>query len=223
MILPKSYELLDLDRTIAAQLLRGYENAFEVLPELKNFIERLGPSLSEEEYYQPQEGVYIAKDAKISETATILPPTVIGHGAQIRPGAYIRGSVIIGNGAVIGNSTELKNAIIFDEVQLPHYNYVGDSILGYRSHLGAGAVISNFKLDHKQVKIRSGNEVYETGMRKFGAIIGDFVEVGCGSVIFPGTIIGRNTLIYPLTPARGVIPENTIVHSDGALTVRELD
>lgn len=221
MILPKTQELLDLSHTLAAELLSGVQNPHEVLPEIKGFIKKLSATLSPDEYTEVSEGVFIAKDANISDKATILPPTIIGHGTEVRPGAFIRGSVLIGDGAVIGNSTEIKNAIIFDGVQLPHYNYVGDSVLGYRSHLGAGAVISNFKLDHTNIRVRSGGEVTETGLRKFGAILGDGVEVGCNSVIFPGTIVGRGTLVYPLTPLRGVVPEGAIVHTDGTLRIKE--
>ena len=220
MIPPRIYELLDLEHTIAKELFSISDNPFDFLPKIKEFTEAAGKALPKDEYSEIAENVWVAKDAKIAPTATILPPTIIGKGTEVRPGAYIRGAVIIGDGAVIGNSTEIKNAIIFDGVQIPHYNYVGDSVLGYKSHLGAGAVISNFKLDHKNVKIRSGSDVFETGMRKCGAILADFAEVGCNSVIFPGTIIGRGTLVYPLTPVRGIIPENSILHSDGTLTIK---
>lgn len=221
MILPKTHELLDLSHTLAAELLSGVENPHDALPEIKSFIKKLSEALPSDEYTEVSEGVFIAKDAKISDKVTILPPTIIGHGTEVRPGAFIRGSVLIGDGAVIGNSTEIKNAIIFDGVQLPHYNYVGDSVLGYRSHLGAGAIISNFKLDHTNIRVRSGGEVTETGLRKFGAILGDGVEVGCNSVIFPGTIVGRGTLVYPLTPLRGVIPGGAIVHTDGTMRIKD--
>ncbi len=218
MILPGTDELLDLNFTIAKDIFKDVKNPIEVLPKIKDFTYELGKTLPADEYEEREDGVYIAKDAKVHPLATILPPTIIGHKAEVRPGAFIRGSVIVGEGAVIGNSTEVKNAIIFDGVQLPHYNYVGDSVLGHLSHLGAGSIISNFKLDHGNINVRSGGEVYATGLRKFGAIIGDNTEVGCNSVIFPGTIIGRRSMVYPLTPVRGVIPDDTIVKSDGTLT-----
>ena len=219
MIIPEGRELLNTERTIAKALFDECETLLDVFSKISDFIKKIGPTLSSDEYYSPEDGVFIAKEAKIDKSATILPPTIIGR-AEVRPGAYIRGSVIVGDGAVIGNSTEIKNAIIFDEAQLPHYNYVGDSIIGHKAHMGAGAVISNFKLDHKPIKIRSGDEVLETGLRKMGAILGDFAEVGCGSVIFPGSIIGRRAMIYPLTPVRGVIPADTIIHEGGRTTKR---
>lgn len=223
MILPEIKELIDTEHTIARALFDECSSVLDVFSKISDFIKAIGPKLPADEYYSPEEGIFIAKDAKISPNATILAPTVIGHNAEIRPGAYIRGSAIIGDGAVIGNSTEIKNAIIFDGAQLPHYNYVGDSIIGYRAHLGAGAIISNFKLDHKPIKIRSGDEVLETGLRKMGAILGDFAEIGCGSVIFPGSIVGRRTLVYPLTPLRGVIPSDSIIHEGGRITPRNIE
>ena len=217
MKLPKAHELFDFSHTIARELFDGLEYPFEALPKIKDFIIAISKTLPKDEYTEISEGVFVANDAKISDKATILPPTVIGHGTEVRPGAFIRGSALIGDGAVIGNSTEIKNAIIFDGAQLPHYNYVGDSILGYKAHLGAGAVISNFKLDHSSVNVKMGEEKLNTGLRKFGALMGDFAESGCNSVINPGTIIGRNTIIYPLTSLRGVISENSIVHNDGKI------
>ena len=221
MILPRTNDLLDTSRTIAAAIFENSLEPYDVLPKIKEFTLTLGRSLPKDEYDEVSENVWIAKDAKISEKATIIGPTIIGHATEVRPGAFIRGAVIVGDGAVIGNSTEIKNAIIFDGVQLPHYNYVGDSILGYKAHLGAGAIISNFKLDHSNIKVRSAGSTVETGLRKFGAILGDGVEVGCNSVIYPGTIIGRGTLVYPLTAARGVISENSILHPDGTLRIKE--
>ncbi len=220
MNLPKTKELLDLSHTKADKLLGDAEYPFEVLPKIKDFVIELSKTLPKDEYTEMSEGVFIANDAIIDPKATILPPTVIGHKTEVRPGAYIRGSALIGDGAVIGNSTEIKNAIIFDGVQIPHYNYVGDSILGYKSHCGAGVVASNFKLDHTPVKLRVGDEVYETGLRKFGCILGDFAEVGCNSVLYPGTIVGRNSLVYPLTSVRGIISENSILRNDGTIKGR---
>lgn len=220
MIPPHTDELLDLNHTLAKDFLAATTHPFEVLPKIKDFVRELGKTLSPDEYTEVSDEVWIANDATVSDKATILPPTVIGHKTEVRPGAYIRGAVLIGDGAVIGNSTEIKSAIIFDGVQLPHYNYVGDSILGYKAHLGAGAIISNFKLDHSNIKVRTANSVLETGLRKFGAILGDGVEVGCNSVILPGSIVGHGTLIYPLTPVRGIIPENSILLTDGTLRVK---
>ena len=220
MISFKTEELFDLSHTLAKDLILKYDNQYHVLPHIKDFIINLCRNLSFEEYDEVTEGVFIAKDAIISDKAVILPPTIIGHRTEVRPGAYIRGSVLIGDDAVIGNSTEIKNAIIFDGVQLPHYNYVGDSILGYMAHLGAGAVISNFKLDHSNINIRSADEKIETGLRKFGAIIGDYCEIGCNSVIFPGSILAKKTLVYPLTPFRGITTCASIVRTDNTVLVR---
>ena len=217
MNLPKASELFDFSHTIAKELFEGCEYPFEALPKIKDFILSISKTLPKDEYTEISEGIFVANDAKISDKATILPPTIIGHGTEVRPGAFIRGSALVGDGAVIGNSTEIKNAVIFDGAQLPHYNYVGDSILGYKSHLGAGAIISNFKLDHSSVNVKLGEEKMNTGLRKFGALMGDFAESGCNSVINPGTVIGRNTIIYPLTSVRGVIPECSIVHNDGTV------
>ena len=220
MYLPKAEELFDLSHTLAKELILAYEYPFEALSKIKDFVISLSKTLPKDEYTEISDGVFVANDAVISDKATIIGPTVIGHKTEVRPGAFIRGSVLIGDGAVIGNSTEIKNAIIFDGAQLPHYNYVGDSILGYKSHLGAGSIISNFKLDHSNINVRSGDEVFETGLRKFGAMMGDFAEAGCNSVIYPGSIIGRRSLIYPLTSARGIIESDTIVHNDGKRTKR---
>ena len=217
MHLPRAEELFDLGHTKARELISEKKNIYEALLNLKSFIVNLGNQLPKDEYDEISPEVWVAKDSVISPMATILPPTVIGHNTEVRPGAFIRGSVLIGDGAVIGNSSEIKNAVIFDGVQLPHYNYVGDSILGYRSHLGAGAIISNFRLDHRNIKIRSDSEFIETGLRKLGALIGDFAEIGCNSVVFPGTVIGRGTLVYPLTSVRGTVPAGVIMKSDGTM------
>lgn len=221
MNLPLTKDLFDLSFSLAGEFLSQFEYPHLALPRIKEFIISLSQTLPKEEYIEVSDGVFIANDATVAESATILPPTIIGHKCEIRTGAFIRGSVLIGNGAVIGNSTEIKNAIIFDGVQLPHYNYVGDSILGYRTHLGAGAIISNFKLDHKSVNITSNGEKLNTELRKFGAMLGDFSEVGCNSVIFPGTIVGKRCLIYPLSAVRGTIEESSILHTGGVITHRE--
>ena len=206
----KIFNLFSLENTIAKELLSKFTYPWEVLPEIENFIINLGKSLDKEEYELVGENIWIAKNAKIYDSAYIKGPVIIDKGAEIRHCAFIRGNAIIGKNVVVGNSTELKNVILFDNVQVPHYNYVGDSILGFKSHLGAGAITSNVKSDKKLVVIKSAKEQIETNRKKVGAMIGDFVEVGCGSVLNPGTVIGKNTTIYPLTSVRGVIPANSI-------------
>ncbi len=205
-------ELFDLSHTLAAPLLRQFELPWEALSHLSDYIYETGARLDSALYDQPQEGVWIAKSAQIASSAVIQPPCIIGEGAQIRTGAYIRGSVIVGEGAVVGNSTEVKNAILFDGVQIPHFNYCGDSILGYRAHMGAGAITSNVKSDKTPINIHTEPHM-ETGLKKCGAMLGDFVEIGCNCVLSPGTVIGRGTRVYPLTHVRGVIEPYCIVKS----------
>lgn len=190
-------------------LFAGSIYPWEILPQIKSFATSLIEN-GLEGYTKLSEGVLVGKNVKIAPTAVIEGPTVIGHGCELRPGAFIRGSAIICDGCVIGNSTELKNCILMDEVQVPHYNYIGDSILGYRAHTGAGTVCSNLKADHKNVVIH-GDIEYQTELRKVGAFLGDFADVGCNSVLNPGTVVGMNTNVYPLTALRGVYPENCIV------------
>ena len=202
--------LLDLNETIAKDLFEGKNYPWEVLPEIGDFILKLGQTLSEEEYDHPSEDVWIAKSAKVAPTACINGPVIIGKEAEVRHCAFIRGKAIIGEGAVVGNSTELKNAVLFNKVQVPHYNYVGDSVLGYKAHMGAGSITSNVKSDKKLVVVKSADEQIETGLKKFGAMLGDEVEVGCNSVLNPGTVVGRNSNIYPLSCVRGVIPSGHI-------------
>ena len=207
----KTAELYDLSHTLAEPLLAATEYPWEALPKIKEFVRVLGETLPLTDYDHPAEDVWISKEATVSKTATILGPTVIGKGTEVRPGAVIRGSVLVGEGCVVGNSCELKNAILFDKVQVPHFNYIGDSILGYRSHTGAGAITSNVKSDKSLVCVRGNDgEVIKTGLKKFGAMLGDFVEVGCNSVLNPGTVIGKNTNIYPLSSVRGSIPPDSI-------------
>ena len=210
MVTIKTEQLYDLSHTLAKELLTRFEYPWEALPHVKDFIRELGQTLSPEEYDRPAEDVWIAKDAKIAPSATVCGPAIIGKGTELRTGAFIRGSVLIGEGCVVGNSCELKNAILFDSVQVPHFNYVGDSILGYRSHTGAGAVTSNVKSDKTLVTVRTPDGVIETGLKKCGAFLGDLVEVGCNSVLNPGTVIGRNTNVYPLSSVRGAIPPDSI-------------
>ena len=206
----KICNLYSLDQTIARKLLESAVYPWEVLPKIKEFIIELGNQLNKDEYEQKGENIWIAKTAKVAPTAYINGPAIIGKDAEIRHCAFIRGNAIIGEGAVVGNSTELKNVILFNKVQVPHYNYVGDSILGYKSHMGAGSITSNVKSDKKLVVVKNGDAKIETGLKKFGAMLGDNVEVGCGSILNPGSVIGKNTNIYPLSSVRGVIKENSI-------------
>ncbi len=205
----------NLNQTMAKPLLESVEYPWEALPKLGDFIKKLGESLSEEEYERKGENVWVAKSAKIYPNTYIDGPTIIGNDTEVRPGAFIRGNALVGEGAVVGNSTELKNVILFDKVQVPHYNYVGDSILGYKSHMGAGSITSNVKSDKTLVTIKINGEVLETGLKKVGAILGDNVEVGCGSVLNPGTIVGQNSNIYPLSSVRGVVPTSSIYKKQG--------
>ena len=208
--IPKIADLYDTSHTISADLFRPDAYPWELLDSISDYIITLAKTLDPDVYENRGNDVYIARDAKIAPTACINGPCIIDSGAEIRHCAYIRGSAIIGKGAVVGNSCELKNCILFDSVQVPHFNYVGDSILGYKSHMGAGAVTSNVKSDKTHVCVKASSEVLDTGRKKFGAMLGDFVEVGCNSVLCPGTIIGRNSNIYPLSRVRGVIPPDSI-------------
>ena len=202
--------LYSLSQTIASSIFEGATYPWEVLPKIKEFIVTLGNNLDSDIYEYKGENIWIAKSAKVAPTAYIAGPAIIGEDTEIRHCAFIRGNAIVGNHCVVGNSTELKNVILFNNVQVPHYNYVGDSILGYKSHMGAGSITSNVKSDKKLVLVKNGTECFETGLKKFGAMIGDGVEVGCNSVLNPGTVIGKNSNIYPLSCVRGVIPENSI-------------
>jgi len=208
--------IIDLNYTIAKDIFNDVDYVWEVLPKIKDYILVLGDRLDKEHYTDIGDNIWIGSDVNISDKATIIGPCIIDDNAEIRPGAYIRGNVIVGKNVVIGNSSEIKNSIIFDYAQIPHFNYVGDSILGYKAHLGAGVIISNLKNDKSNVIVR-GSKIIDTGLRKFGGIIGDNVDVGCNSVIFPGTIIGSNTSIYPLVRVRGVIRENRIVKDENTI------
>ena len=203
-------ELLDLNKTVAADLFEGKTYPWEVLAEIGEFIKKLGATLDPAEFDHPAEFVWIARDAKIFPTAYIGSPCIIDHGAEVRHCAFIRESAIVGKNAVVGNSTELKNVVLFDGVQVPHYNYVGDSVLGYKAHMGAGAITSNVKSDKMEIVIKEPGAYRGTGRKKVGAILGDNVEVGCNSVLNPGTVVGRNTNIYPTSCVRGVIPADSI-------------
>ncbi len=214
----KTVNLFDLKYTEAKSLLLKYEYPFEVLPHIGEFISEFAESLDKNLYREIEKGVFVAKTARIAPSASIAGPCIIGENTEIRHCAYIRGNVFIGKNCVVGNSTEVKNSIIFDRVEIPHYNYVGDSVLGYRAHLGAGAVISNIKSDRTPVKIKAGEKPLETGLIKVGAFLGDFAEIGCGSVLNPGTVVGRHTNVYPLSFVRGYIPENSIYKKQGEVT-----
>ncbi len=207
--------LLDLSKTRADGLLKTLQYPWEALGEIGNAIIEIGRTLSEEEFYQPKENVWIAKDAVVYESAYINGPCIIDHGTEVRHCAFIRGNALVGRGCVVGNSVELKNVILFDGVQTPHYNYVGDSILGYKAHMGAGSITSNVKSDKSLVVVHDGADKIETNRKKFGAILGDFVEVGCNSVLNPGTVIGRHTNVYPVSCVRGFVPENSIYKAAG--------
>lgn len=208
-------ELYSLEETIAKDLFEGATYPWEVLPKISQFILDLGASLSEEEYTKVGEDVWIAKSAKVFDSAYIHGPAIIGKEAEVRHCAFIRGNAIVGEWAVVGNSTELKNVILFNKVQVPHYNYVGDSILGYKAHMGAGSITSNVKSDKKLVVVKTPEGNIETGIKKFGAMVGDCVEVGCGSILNPGSVVGKNTNIYPLSSVRGYVPADSIYKKQG--------
>ncbi|EOS44745.1 UDP-N-acetylglucosamine pyrophosphorylase [Lachnospiraceae bacterium JLR.KK009] len=206
----KITNLYNLSETIAAALFQGLVYPWEALPEISKFICRLGETLDKNKFEQRDGQVWVAKTAKVAPTASINGPAIIDEEAEIRHCAFIRGNAIVGKGAVVGNSTELKNVVLFNKVQVPHYNYVGDAILGYKAHMGAGSITSNVKSDKTLVVVKSGDGEIATGLKKFGAMLGDGVEVGCNSVLNPGTVIGPNSNIYPLSMVRGVVPANSI-------------
>ncbi len=210
-------ELYTLEETIAGEIFQGATYPWEVLSKIGDFIVALGNTLSEELYEKRGENVWIARNAKVYPSACINGPAIIDEEAEVRHCAFIRGNAIVGKGAVVGNSTELKNVILFNKVQVPHYNYVGDSILGYKAHMGAGSITSNVKSDKTLVVVRAGEESLETGLKKFGAMLGDNVEVGCNSVLNPGTVIGKQANIYPTSMVRGFIPACSIYKRQGEI------
>ena len=214
-------DLLDLSKTIAADLFKDKTYPWEVLADISDFIIKLGNTLPEDEYEKRGENVWIARDAKVFPSAYIGSPCIIDHGAEVRHCAFIRSSAIVGKNAVVGNSTELKNVVLFDGVQTPHYNYVGDSILGYKAHMGAGSITSNVKSDKTLVVIKNGDELIPTGRKKVGAILGDNVEIGCNSVLNPGTVFGRRASVYPTSCVRGVVPEDGIYKSKDDIVIRK--
>ena len=212
----KTMELYDLSHTLAGEYLKKFEYPWQALSGLKALILELGSRLGDD-YTQVSSDVWVHKTATVAPTAYLGGPCIIGAGTEVRHCAFIRGSALVGENCVVGNSVELKNVILFDNVQVPHYNYVGDSILGYKSHMGAGSLTSNVKSDKTLVVVKDGDEKYETGLKKFGAMVGDFVEVGCNSVLNPGTVVGRGSNIYPLSCVRGVVPADSIFKSAGKI------
>ena len=206
---------LDLSKTIASEIFSGLSYPWEALPKIKDFILNLGPKLPKDEFEEIKENVWVSKEAVIANSAFIAGPTIICKGTEIRHCAFIRGSVIVGENCVVGNSTELKNAILFNNVQVPHFNYIGDSILGFKAHFGAGSIVSNVKSDKSNVSVLINGSKTDTGLRKFGAIVADYVEIGCNAVLNPGTIIGRNSNVYPTSMVRGDIGENMIFKAQG--------
>lgn len=213
--------LYTLEETIAGELFEGLTYPWEALPKIKDFIIALGEKLPEDKYERKEGNIWIARSAKVFPSVYIGGPAIIDEEAEIRHCAFIRGSAIVGKGAVVGNSTELKNVVLFNKVQVPHYNYVGDSILGYKAHMGAGSITSNVKSDKTLVVVKAGGESCETGLKKFGAMLGDHVEVGCNSVLNPGTVIGKNTNIYPTSMVRGVIPADSIYKRQGEIAGKQ--
>lgn len=214
--------LFDLKETIAADIFEGCIFPWEVLSKIGEFIVRLGNSLPESEYEKRGENIWVAKSARVFETAYISGPCIIGKNAEVRHCAFIRGNAVVGDGAVVGNSTELKNVILFNGVQVPHYNYVGDSVLGYKAHMGAGSITSNVKSDKKLIVIKGSDMPVDTGIKKIGAFLGDHVEIGCGSVLNPGTVVGRNSNIYPLSSVRGCVPAGSIYKNRNEIVERSL-
>lgn len=219
----KIKSMYSLEHTMAAPMLEGLTYPWEALPHIKDWIIEIGNSLDSEEYTQVSEQVWIHKTAKVFDSAYIAGPTIIGPDTEVRQCAFVRGNALVGAGCVVGNSTELKNVIIFDNVQVPHYNYVGDSILGYKSHMGAGSITSNVKSDKTLVHVKSKDKGFDidTGLKKFGAMLGDFVEVGCNSVLNPGTVIGPHSNIYPLSPVRGYVPAGSIYKTGGVIVEKK--
>ena len=211
------HQLYNLEETIAADIFKNVTYPWEVLPKIKDFIVELGNTLDASVYEKRGENIWVAKSAKVADTAFLNGPLIIDEGAEVRHCAFIRGNAIVGKNCVVGNSTELKNVILFNSVQVPHYNYVGDSILGYKAHMGAGSITSNVKSDKTHVVIKSTEKSIETGRKKVGAMLGDFVEVGCNSVLNPGTVIGRHSNVYPVSCVRGVVPENSIFKTGGII------
>lgn len=217
----KISRMYNLEETIAKDLFEGLTYPWEALPKISEFIVKLGESLDSSVYEKRGENIWVAKSAKVAPTAFLNGPLIIDEETEIRHCAFVRGNAIVGKGCVVGNSTELKNVVLFNSVQVPHYNYVGDSILGYKSHMGAGSITSNVKSDKTLVVVKNGKEEIKTGLKKFGAMLGDYVEVGCNSVLNPGSVIGSHTNIYPLSMVRGVVPERSIYKNKNEVVTME--
>ena len=217
----KISNLYDLEQTIAKDLFDGLTYPWEALSKISDFIKTIGPTLDPEKFEHRGENIWVAKSAKVAPTALLNGPLIIDEEAEVRHCAFVRGSAIVGKGSIVGNSTELKNVVIFNSVQVPHYNYVGDSVLGYKSHMGAGSITSNVKSDKTLVVVKDAEEKIETGLKKFGAMLGDYVEVGCNSVLNPGTVIGCHSNIYPLSMVRGVVPANSIYKSRNEIVEKQ--
>ena len=213
--------LFDLSHSMAGDFLAKFRYPYEALPELGAWIAAVGPQLSSDEYEKRGEQIWIHKSAKVAPSVSLTGPLIVCANAELRHCAYFRGNVLIGAGSVAGNSCEFKNSLLFDSVEAPHYNYVGDSILGYHAHMGAGSITSNIKSDRKNIVIRTDDGAIETGLRKIGAVLGDYVEVGCGTVLNPGSVVGKNTMIYPLTSVRGTVPANSIVKRMDEMTEKQ--
>ncbi len=214
-------ELYTIENKMIAPLFEGLTYPFEALPKISEYIKNLGPTLDKEIYDCLGDDIWVTQSAKIAPSASITGPCIIGENTEVRHCAFIRGNALVGNDCVVGNSTELKNVVLIGKVQVPHYNYVGDSVLGYGSHMGAGSITSNVKSDKTLVVLKQNGETYETGLKKFGAMIGDFVEVGCGSILNPGTIIGKNTNIYPLSSVRGIVDSSSIYKRAGEIVEKQ--
>ena len=214
-------DIVDIEHTISKSIFLNNDKFYEIIPKIKDKVIEIGNSLDKSKYDLIGENIWVSKSAVIDDSAKIIGPCIIDDNTEVRHCAFIRGGVIVGKNCVIGNSCELKNAIIFDNCQIPHFNYVGDSIMGYHSHIGAGVIVTNLKSDKTNIVIRSNGNIIETGLRKMGSIIGDYVEVGCNSTLFPGTIINRNVNIYPLTRVRGVIPGDSIVKNEKEIVRKE--
>lgn len=223
MNLQDTSAMLDLNKTIAGELFSSLPYPWLALKTLSAFITALGETLSEDEYERLPGDIWVSKCADVAKNASLTGPLIVDHGAEIRHCAFIRGSAIIGKGAVVGNSTEVKNALLFDKAQAPHYNYVGDSILGYAAHMGAGAITSNLKSDKSSISVKYGDMAIDSGLRKFGAILADFVEIGCNCVLNPGTVVLRNSTVYPLSSVRGVVPENSIYKRATEIVLKKME
>ena len=221
--IPKTSELFDFSKTIASKLFENSEYPWDVLDDIGDFIVELGKTLDPQLFEKHGEDVWIAKSATVTKSAQINGPCIIDENAEIRQCAYIRGKAIVGKGSIVGNSCEVKNAVIFDSVQVPHFNYVGDSVLGYKSHMGAGSITSNVKSDKTLITVKAQDEAIDTKRKKMGAMLADFVEIGCNSVLCPGTIVGRNSNVYPLSLVRGVVPENSIFKGARGITTKKSD